>query len=52
MGRHIGKDLHLCSYQDRKSLDGTPINALDWVGRNGPGPDRKAIWSDFNVKVA
>ena len=26
------------------------MNAIDWVGRNEPGPARKAIWSGFSVE--
>ena len=40
----------MCSDQDRKSLDGAPIIALDCTVRDGSGPARKAIWSGFNVE--
>ena len=47
LGR-LGQDQHLRSEQDRKSLDSTPMKAIDWIGRNGTGPARKAIWSGFS----
>ena len=47
LGR-IGQEQHLRSEQDRKSLDRTPMKAIDWIVRNGQGPARKAIWSGFS----
>ena len=44
------QDQHLRRDQDRQSLDSTPMNSIDWINRNGPGPPRKAIWSGFSVE--